>query len=82
MVTHSTILAWRIPWTERAWWSTVHRVAKEWDTTEQLTNNNQQGTDVSIKNHVFVLLCRAYCSESMFSGFIHVCSMDQNFIPL
>ena len=25
--THSSILAWRIPWRE-AWWETVHRVAQ------------------------------------------------------
>ena len=27
MATHSSILAWRIPWTEKpeAWWATVHR---------------------------------------------------------
>ena len=25
--THSSILAWRIPWTERAWRATVHGVA-------------------------------------------------------
>ena len=31
MATHSSILAWRIPWTEPvAWWATVHRVAKSW----------------------------------------------------
>ena len=29
IVTHSSILAWRIPWTEEpAWWTTVHRVTK------------------------------------------------------
>ena len=28
MATHSSILAWRIPWTERIWGATVHRVAK------------------------------------------------------
>ena len=33
MVTHSSILAWRIPWMENpmdgeAWWATVHVVAK------------------------------------------------------
>ena len=28
MATHSSILAWRIPWTEEAWWATVHGVAK------------------------------------------------------
>ena len=26
MATHSSILAWRTPWTG-AWWATVHRVA-------------------------------------------------------
>ena len=30
--THSSILAWEIPWRE-AWWAIVHRVAKESDTT-------------------------------------------------
>ena len=28
MVTHSRILAWRIPVDKGAWWATVHRVAK------------------------------------------------------
>ena len=29
MATHSSTLAWKIPWTEEgAWWATVHRVAK------------------------------------------------------
>ena len=35
MATQSTILAWRIPWTE---WATVHRGHKELDTSEQLTH--------------------------------------------
>ena len=31
MATHSSILAWRSPWTEReAWQATVHGVAKSW----------------------------------------------------
>ena len=33
MATHSSTLAWKIPWTERllrAWWATVHGVAKSW----------------------------------------------------
>ena len=30
--THSSILAWRIPWTEGTWWATVL-----WVATEQLT---------------------------------------------
>ena len=33
MVTHSSILAWRIPIDRGAWWATVHRVT-EWDTIE------------------------------------------------
>ena len=28
MATHSSIPAWRIPWTEDPLWATVHRVAK------------------------------------------------------
>ena len=28
MPTHSSILAWRIPWTREAWQGTVHRFAK------------------------------------------------------
>ena len=31
--THSSILAWEIPWTEGAWWAIVHRVTKESDMT-------------------------------------------------
>ena len=32
--THSSILAWEIPWTEGAWWAIVHRVTKESHMTE------------------------------------------------
>ena len=39
MATHSSTLAWEIPWTERSRHATVHGVAKELDTTEQLSNN-------------------------------------------
>jgi len=28
MATHSSILAWKIPWKEGVWWSTVYEVAK------------------------------------------------------
>ena len=28
MATHSSILAWEIPWTEGAWWAAVYGVAK------------------------------------------------------
>ena len=33
MATHSSILAWRIPWTEEPWQPMVHRIT-ELDTTE------------------------------------------------
>ena len=39
MATHSSILAWEIPWTEGDWWATVHGVSKELDTTYQLNDN-------------------------------------------
>ena len=29
IATHSSILAWKIPWTG-AWWPTVHGVANSW----------------------------------------------------
>ena len=28
MATHSSILAWRIPWTRGAWWATVHSITQ------------------------------------------------------
>ena len=28
ITTHYSVLAWRIPWTEGAWWPTVHGAAK------------------------------------------------------
>ena len=34
MAIHSSILAWRIPWTRGAWWTLVDRVAKNQNTTE------------------------------------------------
>ena len=31
MATHSSLLAWRIPWTEGgAWWAIVHGLSKSW----------------------------------------------------
>ena len=28
MATHTSILAWTIPWTQEPWWATVRKVAK------------------------------------------------------
>ena len=35
MATYSSILAWRVPWTEEPWQATVHGVAES-DMTERL----------------------------------------------
>ena len=35
MATHSSILAWRIPWTD--WWATVQRVTNSWIRLKQLS---------------------------------------------
>ena len=34
MATHSSILIWKIPWTEGTWWATVLWGHKQLDTTE------------------------------------------------
>jgi len=33
MASHSSVLAWEIPWTEGPWQAEVHGIAKESDTT-------------------------------------------------
>ena len=40
MVTHSSTLAWEIPWTEESGKAPVYRVTKELDVTWRLNNNN------------------------------------------
>ena len=45
MATHSSILTWKISRTRGDTWATVHGVAKESDTTQQL-NNNHDNTDL------------------------------------
>ena len=47
--THSSILAWEIPWTEGAWWAIVHRVTKESHMTE-VTYHTQKG--VHLRKHL------------------------------
>ena len=44
MATHSSILAWKIPWTDRgAWCATVHGIAKS-DMSEQLHSHYEGGS--------------------------------------
>ena len=37
MATHSSTLAWRIPWTYRAWQAIIYRVAKSWTQLKRLS---------------------------------------------
>ena len=46
MATHSSILAWRIPWTEESGWVTVHGVAES-DTTKHQPEGYGYEGDVS-----------------------------------
>ena len=40
METHSSILAWKIPWTEEPGQATVHRVTKSWTRQSHSTKLN------------------------------------------
>ena len=51
MATPSSILAWRIPWTEEPGWVTDHGVGKELDMTEQLTAYTHTHTHTSTSTH-------------------------------
>ena len=46
MATHSSVLAWRIPWTG-AWWARVHGVTKNQTTTKRLNNKIPERLAVS-----------------------------------
>jgi len=48
MATHSSILAWRIPWTEE----TDHRAAKSWTQLKRLSTHA----------HIYVPICRKHIS--------------------
>ena len=52
MPTHSSILAWEIPWTG-AWWATTHGIAKS-DTTKRLTHSYNVNADkVNLRSKYF-----------------------------
>jgi len=48
MATHSSILAWRIPWTEEAWQATVHGIAR--------VGNHLATKPPTLYNNFFLLL--------------------------
>ena len=45
LATHSSILAWRIPWTEGAWWAPVHKILKSQGTTEVPEHKFKEGRE-------------------------------------
>ena len=47
-----TILAWKPPWTEGAWGTTVHRVTKESDVTEHSRSASWKGSEDVVKWHI------------------------------
>ena len=49
MKTHSSILAWEIPWDRGAWQATDHGVTKS-DTIEQLTHTHISGAHTYVYN--------------------------------
>ena len=55
MATHSSTLAWEIPWTE-AWWTRVHEVAKESDTTEQQQSSPLKYSLLALPGNAFLSL--------------------------
>ena len=65
MATHFSILAWEIPRTEGAWQATVHAVAKQSDTTQQLNDNNGLHSETSLKLKVILALLPLPCSEHL-----------------
>ena len=48
MATHSSILAWRIPWAEEPG-GLQFTGLQEWDTTKQQQNNNNKGNQLTLR---------------------------------
>ena len=60
MATHSSVLAWKIPWKE-GWWAAVHGVANSWTQLSDQAHMHCSTTDGNLKtkaNHL--LLDRSY----------------------
>ena len=58
MTTYSSILAWRIPWTEGACQATVHRVTKSWTRLKQLSTHAHR----YMNGCMYVQSCPALCN--------------------
>ena len=69
MATHSSILAWRIPWTEESGGLQVYGSDTESDTTQQLNNNKPTFCFGDVSCRVPLSLQVRLCSQGlMFSG--------------
>ena len=71
MTTHSSILAWEIPWTEEPGGATAQGVTKESDTTQWLNTNNVLDLQALVSSHMFSE-CKSSCL--IFSPFGTACS--------
>ena len=47
MATHSSILAWRIPRDEGAWWAAVYGVAQSWTGLKRLSSSSMENRHAS-----------------------------------
>ena len=60
IATHSSILGWRIPWTEEVWWVTVHRVERVKHDKQHTRNTHthvfSKHFAVFERNHIAVVL--------------------------
>ena len=87
VATHSSILAWRIPWTdEPGLQPTVHGVAKSWIQLKQVSSHKHfRSTDDAGKRAVCHCLsfcpCVEECLYSLMSYF-RVCRSNYIFIPV
>ena len=63
METHSSILAWRLPWTRGAWQATVHRAAKSLTRLKPLSTNIGRGLPVCQALSLCGLVLNAVSSE-------------------
>ena len=52
MVTHSSTLAWKIPWTDKACWATVYRVAKSWTQLKRKVHTHS-GHNINKQKHTW-----------------------------
>ena len=65
MAAHSSILSWRIPWTEDPGWLYSPRGRKESDMTEWLNNNKQQ-----LYKYIYIYnFCMKYCPSLLALSF-------------